>query len=62
MLWRIAVHSDEFEIFVQELNLGKNTIERTRKYLGLLEQKHNETTAVFIEKLQSGSLTKHFAR
>jgi len=56
------VHSEEFEIsLARELNVFKNTIQRTWTSPGLLEQKHNKTTAVFIEELQNGNLKRHFA-
>ena len=56
----MAVHTDEFEISLfRELNVCKNTIQRIQNSLGILEQKHNKTTAVFIEELQSGRLADH---
>ena len=63
MFRRIAVHTDEFEISLsRELNVCKNTIQRTQKSLGLLEQKHNKITAVFIEEASerqsSGSMSQ----
>ena len=63
MFWRIAVHTDEFEIYLsRELNVHENTIQGTEKSLGLLEQQHNEITAFFIEERQSGGSRNHVAR
>ena len=60
MFRRIAVYTDEFEISLsRELNVCRNSIQRIQKSLGLLEQKHNKTTAVFIKELQSGRLADH---
>jgi hypothetical protein len=39
MFWRIAVHTDEFELTLsKELNVCKITILRTQKSPGLLQQ------------------------
>jgi hypothetical protein len=55
----MAVHNDEFEISLsRELNLCNNTIQRIKKSLAILEQKHNKTTEIFIEELGSGKLAE----
>jgi hypothetical protein len=52
------VHSNEFEITLsRELSKCKNTIQRIRKSLGILERKHDKTTEVFIEELLNNNLT-----
>lgn len=54
------MHTDEYEISLsRELALCRNTIQRIRKTLQLLEQKHKKTTAVFLEELKSGKLKNH---
>jgi len=54
------MHTDEFEVSLsRELNVCKNTIQRIQKSLGILERKHNKTTAVFIEELRSNRLADH---
>lgn len=51
------MHTDEFEISLsREIKVCENTIQRIRKTLGLLEQKHRKTTATFIEEFRSGKL------
>ncbi|HEX9021430.1 MAG TPA: hypothetical protein VF903_09230 [Nitrospirota bacterium] len=51
------MHTDEFEIsLLRELSVCKNTILRIKKSLGLLERKHNMTTAYFLEGLRTGRL------
>jgi hypothetical protein len=63
MFWRIAAHTDEFELSLSRaLNVCKNTVQRTQKSPGLLEQQHNKIIAVFIEERQSGGSRKHIAR
>jgi len=57
---RWIVHTDEYEISLQrELAVCKNTIQRIRKSLGILERKHNTTTEAFIAALRSGKLARH---
>ncbi len=52
------MHTDEFEISLsRELNVCKNTIQRIRKSLGLLERKHNKTTEDFMQELLNNKLT-----
>jgi hypothetical protein len=54
------VHTDEYEISLnRELTVCKNTIQRIKKSLGILERKHNKTTEAFIAELKSGKLTQH---
>jgi hypothetical protein len=54
------LHTDDFELSLsRELNVCKNTIQRIKKSLGILERKHNKTTEVFIQELQSNTLTGH---
>jgi hypothetical protein len=49
---------DEYEISLsRELSACKNTIQRIRKSLGILERKHNKTTEVFIQELLNNNLT-----
>jgi hypothetical protein len=51
------MHTDEFEISLhRELKVCENTIQRIRKTLSLMEQKHRKTTATFIEEFRSGRL------
>ena len=51
------MHTDEFEISLsRELKVCENTIQRIRKTLGLMEQKHHKTTEAFIEECRSGKL------
>ena len=51
---------DEFEIsLARELNVCKNTIQRIKKSLDILERKHNKTTEVFIQQLLNNTLTGH---
>jgi hypothetical protein len=51
---------DEYEISLsRELNVCKNTIQRIKKSLGILERKHNKTTEVFIQELLNNTLTGH---
>lgn len=52
------MHTDEFEIsLARELKVCGNTIQRIKKTLTLMEQKHNMTTAVFIEEYRNGKLS-----
>jgi hypothetical protein len=52
------LHTDDFEISLsRELNVCKNTIQRIKKSLGILERKHNKTTEVFIQELLNKTLT-----
>ena len=54
------MHTDEFEIsLARELSVCKNTIQRIKKSLGLLERKHNKTTEAFIQELKAGTLNVH---
>lgn len=51
------MHTDEFEISLhRELKVCENTIQRIRKTLGMMEQKHRKTTATFIEEYRNGKL------
>jgi hypothetical protein len=51
------MHSDEFEIsLLQELKICGNTIQRIKKTLALMEQKHHKTTDTFIDEYRAGSL------
>lgn len=52
------MHTDEFEIALsRELTVCKNTIQRIKKTLAILERKHHKTTALFMEELQGGIST-----
>ena len=54
------MQSNDFEISLsRELNVCKNTIQRIKKSLGILERKHNKTTEVFIRELLNNALTGH---
>lgn len=54
------MHTDEYEISLyRELAVCKNTIQRIKKSLGILERKHNKTTETFIAEYRSGELTQH---
>ena len=54
------MHTDEYEISLnRELAVCKNTIQRIKKSLGILERKHNKTTEAFIAEYRSGKLTQH---
>ena len=54
------MHTDEFEIsLARELSVCKNTIQRIKKSLGLLERKHNKTTEAFMQELKGGTLNVH---
>jgi hypothetical protein len=60
MMWRLIVQTDEYEISLyRELNVCKNTIQRIKKSLGILERKHNKTTEAFIADSKSGKLTQY---
>jgi hypothetical protein len=49
------MHTDEYEISLsRELTVCKNTIQRIRKTLELLEQKHNTKTETVMEQLREG--------
>jgi hypothetical protein len=51
------MHTDEFEISLhRELKVCENTIQRIRKTLAMMEQKHRKTTATFIEEYRNGKL------
>ncbi|HTG01569.1 MAG TPA: hypothetical protein VK654_13395 [Nitrospirota bacterium] len=51
------MHTDEFEISLhRELKVCGGTIQRIKKSLLLLEQKHGKTTEDFIKELESGTL------
>ncbi len=51
------MHTDEFEISLsRELKVCENTIQRIKKTLGLMEQKHHKTTEAFSEEYRSGKL------
>jgi len=51
------MHTDEFEISLyRELKVCGGTIQRIKKTLLLLEQKHGKTTEVFIAELESNKL------
>jgi hypothetical protein len=54
------MHTDEYGISLsRELAVCRNTIQRIKKTLQLLEKKHNKTTELFIKELQSGKLKDH---
>ena len=54
------MHTDEYEISLyRELAVCKNTIQRIKKSLGILERKHNKTTDAFIAEYRSGKLAQH---
>lgn len=54
------MHTDEYEISLnRELAVCKNTIQRIKKSLGILERKHSKTTEAFIAEYRSGKLTQH---
>jgi hypothetical protein len=56
----VIVHTDEYEISLyREMAVCKNTIQRIKKSLGILERKYNTTTAVFVKEFKSGELTQH---
>ncbi len=51
------MNTDEYEISLhRELAVCKNTIQRIKESLGLLERKHNKTTEKFIDELRSNKL------
>ena len=51
------MHTDEFEIsLLRELKVCGNTIQRIKKTLALMEQKHHKTTDAFIREFRAGSL------
>jgi hypothetical protein len=51
------MHTDEFEISLsRELKVCGNTIQRIKKTLALMEQKHHKTTDAFIREYRSGEL------
>ena len=51
------MHTDEFEISLhRELKVCENTIQRIKKTLGLMEQKHHKTSEAFSEEYRSGKL------
>jgi hypothetical protein len=59
-MWRLLVHTDEYEISLyRELAVCKNTIRRIKKSLGILERKYNKTTEAFVAEFKSGKLTQH---
>lgn len=48
------MHTDEFEISLsRELSVCKNTIQRIKHTLSILERKHSKTTEMFIDDLRS---------
>ena len=50
--------TDEYGIsLLRELTVCKNTIQRIRKSLQLLEQKHGKSTEVFVNELKEGRLS-----
>ena len=54
------MNTDEYEISLyRELAVCKNTIQRIKKSLGILERKHDKTTEAFIAEYRSGELTQH---
>jgi len=56
----VDVHTDEYEISLyRELAVCKNTIQRIKKSLGILERKHNKSTDAFIAEYRSGKMTQH---
>jgi len=51
------MHTDEFEIsLLRELKVCGNTIQRIKKTLTLMEQKHRKTTDIFIDEYRTGRL------
>ncbi len=51
------MHTDEFEIsLLRELKVCGNTIQRIKKTLALMEQKHHKTTGSFIDEYRTGRL------
>jgi hypothetical protein len=51
------MHTDEFEIsLLRELRVCGNTIQRIKKTLILMEQKHHKTTETFVDEYRSGRL------
>ncbi len=49
------MHTDEFEISLhRELKVCESAIQRIKKTLSLMEQKHHKTTEAFIEEYRSG--------
>lgn len=51
------MHTDEFEIsLLRELKVCGNTIQRIKKTLTLMEQKHHKTTDTFIDEYRTGRL------
>ncbi len=54
------MHTDEYEISLsRELSVCRSTIQRIRKTLELLEQKHQKTTQAFLEDLAGGRTAEH---
>ena len=54
------MHTDEYEISLyRELAVCKNTIQRIKKSLDILQRKHNKTTEAFVQEFKSGKLTQH---
>jgi hypothetical protein len=53
------MHTDEYEISLsRELKVCGNTIQRIKKTLALMEQKHHKTTEDFIKEYRGGELEK----
>lgn len=51
------MHTDEFEIsLLRELKVCGNTIQRIKKTITLMEQKHHKTTSTFIDEYRTGRL------
>ncbi len=51
------MHTDEFEISLsRELKVCENTIQRIKKTLDMMEQKHQKTTEAFIAEYTSGKM------
>jgi hypothetical protein len=52
------MHTDEYEIsLLRELKVCGNTIQRIKKTLTLMEQKHHKNTDTFIEESRTGRLS-----
>jgi hypothetical protein len=52
------MHTDEFEIsLLRELKVCGNTIQRIKKTLILMEEKHHKTTEAFMNEYRSGKLS-----
>ena len=54
------MQSDEFEMsLLRELKVCGNTIQRIKKTLTLMEQKHRKPTDTFIDEYRAGRLNDH---